>query len=428
MMDTAEQNDNKFSVFNQSSTATTFNKNPNPNHNFLNLFNYENKTMVGSSSRTVDDLIQFNDQDQVYPQNHKWGVSWANLPTIVEQEDLNNNNMKMDPGVSEHLSQLEKINKSLYNNSVQQKKKNEYIPVSNIGGTWGESESTSKPQKTWDSFGTNAVEHQRKQPTSKYWKTSESTDEPDYRAVGGLLPKSNNIWSNLTTHDTPWPKDKTLFPNSDLHEATQTQTLDSSVELIRSTKEYRILIGKGFNREDVETALRNSFLNFDVALETLMAGQNQQFAKSSNNNNSSFVNRMQPQTLHRRPVPLNISQTPQPSIDQLKIIVQQIQLAVQAGYLNGQILNQPLAPQTLVLMNQLLLQIRDIQKSEQYLARGGPNSYQLSVNMEKTKQLIHNIQIEIAFHQDLYIKQVFNATNHLPRRPNPSMVSCLIFI
>lgn len=428
MMDTAEQIDNKFSVFNQSSTATTFNKNPNPNHNYFNLFNYENKTMVSTSSSrtaTVDDLIQLNDQDSVNPSNHKWGASWGNLSTIVEQEDLNNNNMKMDPEVSEQLSQLEKIKRSLYNNSFKQKKKNDYTPISNIGGTWGESESPSKPQKTWDNFGTNDVDHQRKQPSSKYWKTSESTDEPDYRAVGGLLPKSNNIWSNLTTNDTPWPKDKTLFPNSDLHEATQTQTLDSSVELIRSTKEYRILIGKGFNREDVETALRNSFLNFDVALETLKSGQNQQFTKTTNNNNSSFVNRMgpQPQTLQRRPVPLNISQTPQPSIDQLKIIVQQVQLAVQAGYLNGQILNQPLAPQTLLLMNQLLLQIRDIKKSEQYLARGGPNSYQLSVNMEKTKQFIHNIQIEIAFHQDLYMKQVFNAPNHLPRRPSPPMVS-----
>lgn len=40
------------------------------------------------------------------------------------------------------------------------------------------------------------------------------------------------------------------------------------------------------------------------------------------------------------------------------MLVQQIQLAVQAGYLNHQILNQPLAPTTLVLLNQLLTNIK----------------------------------------------------------------------
>lgn len=47
----------------------------------------------------------------------------------------------------------------------------------------------------------------------------------------------------------------------------------------------------------------------------------------------------------------------QPSTQQLRMLVQQIQMAVSAGYLNHQILNQPLAPQTLVLLNQLLQQV-----------------------------------------------------------------------
>lgn len=50
--------------------------------------------------------------------------------------------------------------------------------------------------------------------------------------------------------------------------------------------------------------------------------------------------------------------TGQPSTQQLRMLVQQIQMAVQAGYLNHQILNQPLAPQTLVLLNQLLNYIK----------------------------------------------------------------------
>lgn len=48
----------------------------------------------------------------------------------------------------------------------------------------------------------------------------------------------------------------------------------------------------------------------------------------------------------------------QPSTQQLRMLVQQIQMAVQAGYLNHQILNQPLAPTTLVLLNQLLSHIK----------------------------------------------------------------------
>lgn len=50
--------------------------------------------------------------------------------------------------------------------------------------------------------------------------------------------------------------------------------------------------------------------------------------------------------------------TNQPSTQQLRMLVQQIQLAVQSGYLSSQILNQPLAPTTLLLLNQLLSNIK----------------------------------------------------------------------
>merc|ERR1719342_1555344 len=54
-----------------------------------------------------------------------------------------------------------------------------------------------------------------------------------------------------------------------------------------------------------------------------------------------------------------------PSTSQLRVLVQQIQMAVQAGPLNPQILNQPLAPQTLLLLNQLLQQIKQLQSCQQ---------------------------------------------------------------
>lgn len=72
-------------------------------------------------------------------------------------------------------------------------------------------------------------------------------------------------------------------------------------------------------------------------------------------------------TITFSPATTNISISPsgagnstQPSAAQLRTLVVQIQMAVSAGYLNHQILNQPLAPQTLVLLNQLLQQVNSL--------------------------------------------------------------------
>lgn len=110
----------------------------------------------------------------------------------------------------------------------------------------------------------------------------------------------------------------------------------------------------------------------------------------------------------------NIQPQSQPSTQQLRMLVQQIQMAVQAGYLNHQILNQPLAPQTLILLNQLLQQIKTLQQlmSQQSVAQsqcinGKPNSalLQCSVLITKTKQQITNLQNQIAAQQAIYVKQ-----------------------
>ena len=50
---------------------------------------------------------------------------------------------------------------------------------------------------------------------------------------------------------------------------------------------------------------------------------------------------------------------------QVRILMHHIQLAAQAGYLNPQILNQPLAPNTLMLLNNMLTQISSLQKLTQ---------------------------------------------------------------
>ena len=75
-----------------------------------------------------------------------------------------------------------------------------------------------------------------------------------------------------------------------------------------------------------------------------------------------FHVRVQVQQLQQPQQPQQQPPSSQPSAQQLRILVQQIQMAVQAGHLNPQILNQPLAPQTLISLNQLLQQIKTLQQ------------------------------------------------------------------
>ncbi|XP_034242779.1 protein Gawky isoform X1 [Thrips palmi] len=101
----------------------------------------------------------------------------------------------------------------------------------------------------------------------------------------------------------------------------------------------------------------------------------------------------------------------QPSAQQLQMLVKQIQMAVSAGYLNQQILNQPLSPQTLLLLNQLLQQIKVLQTLTQQHAvvstqKNSPAMLNISVQLTKTKQQIANLQNQIQAQQALYVKHM----------------------
>lgn len=127
----------------------------------------------------------------------------------------------------------------------------------------------------------------------------------------------------------------------------------------------------------------------------------------------------------------------QPSPTQLRILVQQIQMAVQAGHLNPQILNQPLAPQTLVLLNQLLQQIKVLQQLGQQqhsMALGRPGQgpmggpmLQLVPQMNKTKQQIASLQQQIAAQQALYVKQQGQMMNQQPPGAPPNQQQSDLF-
>ena len=87
----------------------------------------------------------------------------------------------------------------------------------------------------------------------------------------------------------------------------------------------------------------------------------------------------------------------------VKTLMQHIHMATKAGYLNPQILNQPLAPTSLMLLNQLLSQIALLNKLNQHAAVQNhlkPNSMpnlQVSILITKTKSIIQNLQVSLIF-------------------------------
>lgn len=238
----------------------------------------------------------------------------------------------------------------------------------------------------------------------------------------------------------------------------------------QQSKPYRKLIELGYTKSDVETALRNGDGSLEDALQLLTnagrmpainkpdpmgfggpsdsgslydRGGSRGFGPGSSNqmyggpqdpqgmmgNPGNFGNPANPMM---QKIPMNpgsssnlpptsvppISSTrpqqptSQPSAQQLRMLVQQIQMAVQAGHLNPQILNQPLAPQTLILLNQLLQQIKTLQTLQQNHTMAQANKsmtnsrelLSISVNITKTKQHITNLQNQISAQQANYLK------------------------
>ncbi|KAG5874249.1 hypothetical protein JTB14_027715 [Gonioctena quinquepunctata] len=243
-------------------------------------------------------------------------------------------------------------------------------------------------------------------------------------------------------------------------------------EMVWNSKQFRMLVDMGHKKEDVENALRLREMNVEEALDLLSPLRNnrdgwgtrhddhydhppfscQRFPPgpgaqlsgfppgantpnllnnmSNSGANNSLINNMPPAFVQKMLTQgggsqgfggssvnagRNLQPQSQPSTQQLRMLVQQIQMAVQAGYLNHQILNQPLGTsKTLVLLNQLLQQIKTLQQlnTQQTIAtthsiNGKPNNtfMQCSVLITKTKQQIANLQNQIAAQQATYVKQ-----------------------
>ncbi|KAB0794077.1 hypothetical protein PPYR_13697 [Photinus pyralis] len=286
----------------------------------------------------------------------------------------------------------------------------------------------------------------------------------------GSWDESGPAWDDS---NAPWGKQKPmvggpLWENEIDWNHKQGPKPALSKEMVWNSKQFRVLVDMGYKKDDVETALRNRDMNMEDALDMLSSvrGGNidswrtrhedhydhqgaapfpgQRFpngpsgqmpfppgnnapnllssmgsGSTSNNCSINNITKMIPQsggnqsfgsTSSGRTIPPQST----PTSHQLRLLVQQIQMAVQAGYLNHQILNQPLAPQTLVLLNQLLQQIKNLQQllTQQSVAQsqtlgGKPSNIllQCSVLITKTKQQISNLQNQIAAQQAIYVKQ-----------------------
>jgi len=240
--------------------------------------------------------------------------------------------------------------------------------------------------------------------------------------IDGNVPgtSSNLAWNNdpNSADDSDWTKNKRKLTK----------------EMIASSSPFRILVEMGFKEEDVENSLRNTNFNLQESIEELRLNtlketgveidRRKQQAQSSPIQSLPSVNNMLRSNVASTNKLLNQSAN-LPSEKLLSHFVQQIQLAVQSGHLNAQILNQQLAPSTITLIYQLLQQIKIMQSlqgsnnvSKNYLQ----NSYQIS----QCKQKIATLQKQINVQQQLLFKQQIqqqSASNHASGsgRPNPIM-------
>ncbi|XP_059609723.1 protein Gawky isoform X2 [Phlebotomus argentipes] len=301
----------------------------------------------------------------------------------------------------------------------------------------------------------------------------------------GSWDEGNTAWDEKTPTQAgawggdSWQKNKpNMWPEGEIEwnaAKTTSKISTAQVDLMRNSKQLRILQEMGFKKEEAEVALRVTNMNVDEALEMLNQQRgavepwrrhdehsgsfdptfpgrfptNQatmQFPPTSAAilNNMSSIQPLQVQKYlqgsHTNPPPpgngASFAQTQppppqssgQPSTQQLRMLVQQIQMAVQAGYLNHQILNQPLAPQTLLLLNQLLNNIKQLQLTQSNMtSRSGMNGLQHSVAVTKLKQQISNLQNQITAQQAIYVKQQqsshANAGDFVLRTPHDPIVS-----
>ncbi|XP_076366142.1 protein Gawky-like isoform X2 [Tachypleus tridentatus] len=400
-----------------------------------------------SSSTARHPSSSFDDGTSLWGNPHRQAkvCNWKDGPPTKTPNGITGNNMpsggsgmfQTGPGMIRLPSSMNPANKSELA-SVWGK-----IPPINHGQNWSDIPRRDSPGPgVWDESHM-PLNLKMQIQGAPGWSESNSPMGPPY---WGAKPRNSSMpnWIDGQVDTSNWTPMKGGKP--------------LTKDLICASKQFRILTEMGFKREDAENALRNNLMNLEEAVGELQA------VATRNNAMDMFMGHQKlrhgvvddinltdyshqdpsfgpggglqgpggfqgPQVFSGGPsfkhqiktnVPHNshggqagrINQQSQPSATQLKLLVQQIQMAVQAGHLNPQILNQPLAPQTLQLLYQLLQQIKvlhQIQQQQlhmpQQFCKGGPSPQQLNVHITQTKQRIHNLRNQIAAQQAHFIKQ-----------------------
>ncbi|XP_054155070.1 protein Gawky-like [Oppia nitens] len=345
----------------------------------------------------------------------------------------------------------------------------------NRGNSWSETSTRDSPSNNsvslWgDSDNKNSSV---RTPNTPNWAESSNSSPLAYWAAKPKATNNPNAnWSDGQIDTSSWGGPKQGKP--------------LSRDIIWASKQFRILTEMGFKKEDIENSLRNSSMKLEEAIIELknsstrdsnamdldglqrlkgsgMGSSNTPSLLSNTsgiaNSSLSSINRNPLGSILPPPPPHQSTaqtqsftqanqvqsalgsnpngsriggsaQSNQPNAAQLRLLVQQIQLAVQAGHLNAQILNQPLAPPTLHLLYQLLQQIRILHQlqisANQHLSKTGPTNaggvpaIQSSINVQitQTKQRILNFQNQIAAQQAIFLKEQQQSQHIVTQTPN----------
>ncbi|EDV33650.2 uncharacterized protein Dana_GF19039, isoform D [Drosophila ananassae] len=346
------------------------------------------------------------------------------------------------------------------------------VPVSN----WvDEKSNTSLVQNSWTDAGSVGVSWGGKQTKSNNTSAGWST------TAGVGVVDSGDISSDWNTHSGIVGKSQQQPKLAGMNVG-----MVLNADMIKQSKQYRILIENGYKKEDVERALLSANMNIEEAADILRTNStmtmdgwrrhdetigsysdhssstssgvfpgrypvgssqpsmsfppNNLMNTGGGNNNPNMTALQVQKYLNQGPHGVAVGPQPvgnasalsvgfgqnasntavaaatsvniasnsnnQPSGQQIRMLGQQIQLAIHSGFISSQILTQPLTQATLNLLNQLLSNIKHLQAAQQSLARGGnANPMAVNVAIAKYKQQIQNLQNQINAQQSVYVKQ-----------------------
>jgi len=376
-----------------------------------------------------------------------WTKKWA------EDEKINSLNNNINKPVNDALF-------STWNSNLV-KKENKDL-------NWNDNESAITANDLND--GTELWKRQN----ITFWKTDEKDDLMKQNKMNNLTnscANSNNAHMQNNGFSTTSPG-VLRAPNVNTNQINKVQTINNSItinnnpnnqngmfwndqtnnqlnnnwnksnnlnkEMILRSNEFKILLEKGFKKENVEIALRNSNMNMKDAIDELRVEslkengndldrrKNSGFNNTSslppnssiNRNTSQFnqmpqIQQLQPNQMYRNNNNNNLNKTPNTANAMLQDkrlgnLVQQIQLAVQSGHLNAQILHQPLSVNTIQLIYQLLQQIKTLQNLQLTTPNMNKNQSDLNVQITMAKQRIASLQNQIKVQQAQFINQQQN--------------------